>query len=168
MTEACAPPASASSTARMSDDPLLRHERRARQTLQRSHAAVNRANQRLAFFTDILAKPRCPRIEASRARLPRRALLADATGLIASPSPQPRFPPPVGTMSRRLQGCLVARGRRHRRARLRLWRREKQASVATRARRRGALRASAAGPATRLSPAAAPSALTPAAAGSWR
>jgi hypothetical protein len=60
--------------------------------------AVNRANQRLAFFTDILGEAKMAAYTKGIQGLDYREglFLQTRPGLIASPSPQPLPPPPVG------------------------------------------------------------------------
>jgi tetratricopeptide (TPR) repeat protein len=62
------------------------------------NAAVNRANQRLAFFTDILGEAKMAAYTKGVQGLDYREglFLQTRPGLIASPQPQPLPPPPVG------------------------------------------------------------------------
>jgi uncharacterized protein (DUF1330 family) len=62
------------------------------------NAAVNRANQRLAFFTDILGETKMQKYTAGIQGLDYREglFLQTRPGLVASPAPQPLPPPPVG------------------------------------------------------------------------
>jgi hypothetical protein len=62
------------------------------------NAAVNRANQRLAFFTDILGEAKMKQYTQGIQGLDYRdgLFLQTRPGLVASPPPQPLPPPPVG------------------------------------------------------------------------
>ena len=62
------------------------------------NAAVNRANQRLAFFTDILGEAKMQKYTAGIQDLNYREglFLQTRPGLVASPAPQPLPPPAVG------------------------------------------------------------------------
>ncbi|HKQ70704.1 MAG TPA: hypothetical protein VJT73_15265, partial [Polyangiaceae bacterium] len=62
------------------------------------NAAVNRANQRLAFFTDILGEPKMKQYTQGIQGLDYREglFLQTRPGLVATPVAQPMPPPPVG------------------------------------------------------------------------
>jgi len=64
------------------------------------NAAVNRANQRLAFFTDILGEAKMQKYTQGIQDLQYREglFLQTRPGLVASPQPQPLPPPPVGAL----------------------------------------------------------------------
>src|SRR5260370_14973174 len=65
------------------------------------NAAVNRANQRLAFFTDILGEAKMKKYTAGIQGLDyrERLFLQTRPALLASPAPHPLPPPPVGPPS---------------------------------------------------------------------
>jgi hypothetical protein len=62
--------------------------------------AVNRANQRLAFFTDILGEAKMKQFTQNVQGLEYREglFLQTRPGMVASPAPQPLLPPSVGGM----------------------------------------------------------------------
>ena len=64
------------------------------------NAAVNRANQRLAFFTDILGEAKMTQYTKGIQGLDYREglFLQTRPGLVASPPPQPLPPPAVGAL----------------------------------------------------------------------
>jgi tetratricopeptide (TPR) repeat protein len=64
------------------------------------NAAVNRANQRLAFFTDILGEAKMKQFTQGVQGLEYREglFLQTRPGMIASPAPEPLLPPSVGGM----------------------------------------------------------------------
>src|SRR5258705_5856209 len=64
------------------------------------NAAVNRANQRLAFFTDILGEEKMKKYTGGIQGLDYREglFLQTRPGLVASPPPQPLPPPAVGAL----------------------------------------------------------------------
>jgi hypothetical protein len=85
---------------RRGDDPLLRNQRRARQTVQRAQHGREPRQPAPGVFHRHSRRGQDVRLlgrRNPRSGLPRRALPADATGA-ASPSPQPLSPPPVGAL----------------------------------------------------------------------
>ncbi len=64
------------------------------------NAAVNRANQRLAFFTDILGEAKMAQYTKGIQGLDYKEglFLQTRPGLVASPPPQPLPPPAVGAL----------------------------------------------------------------------
>jgi hypothetical protein len=64
------------------------------------NVAVNRANQRLAFFTDILGEPKMAKYTQGIQGLDYKEglFLQTRPGLVASPPPQPLPPPAVGAL----------------------------------------------------------------------